>query len=109
VKKLNVKIKKEETSKSVLFIAINKLFFIDFQVTRRGKNWSEDETIAFIGIWADYYSKLTSGGKRHSSIYHSMADQLNDILSPRFLSAQDVKGKIGNLATEYRRKGKNGC
>jgi hypothetical protein len=35
-----------------------------------------------------------------------MAEQLNDILSPRCLSAQDVKGKIGNLATEYRRKKK---
>ena len=35
-----------------------------------------------------------------------MAQQLNDILYPRCLSAQDVKGKIGNLTTEYRRKKK---
>lgn len=70
------------------------------------RNWTEDETGIFIDIWSDYYEKLTSGGSRHSPIYHSMANQLNVLLKGRLLTAVDVKSKIGNLVTEYRRRKK---
>ncbi|CAF3366593.1 unnamed protein product [Rotaria socialis] len=78
----------------------------NLQCIRRTKNWSEHETIIFIGIWSDNYVKLTSASCRHSTIYQSMANQLNDTFKDRNVSAADVKAKIGNLTTEYRRKAK---
>ncbi|CAF2610044.1 unnamed protein product [Rotaria sp. Silwood2] len=70
------------------------------------KTWTENETITFISVWTDYYPQLISGKSRHSPIYHSMANQLNQILKDRSLTAADVKSKIGNMVTEYRRKKK---
>ncbi|CAF0959091.1 unnamed protein product [Adineta ricciae] len=68
VKKLNTKVKKEE---------------INIKTIRRSKNWSESETVAFIGVWEEHYSKLTTGNRRHSPIYNAMAEQINKILAPR--------------------------
>ncbi|CAF1313117.1 unnamed protein product, partial [Rotaria sordida] len=70
------------------------------------KSWTENETITFISVWTDYYPQLISGKSRHSPVYHSMANQLNQILKDRSLTAADVKSKIGNMVTEYRRKKK---
>ncbi|CAF1487329.1 unnamed protein product [Rotaria sordida] len=70
------------------------------------KSWTENETITFISVWTDYYPQLISGKSRHSPIYHSMANQLNQMLKDRSLTAADVKSKIGNMVTEYRRKKK---
>lgn len=39
-------------------------------------------------------------------IYHSMAEQLNSLLSCRMLTGADVKSKIFNLVAEYRKKKK---
>jgi hypothetical protein len=47
-----------------------------------------------------------SGGSRNAAIYQSMADELNKILPCRSLTGPEVKAKIGNLVTEYRRKKK---
>lgn len=66
----------------------------------------EADTLSFIAVWTEYYPKLTSGGSRHTAIYNAMAEQLNEILSPRYLTGAEVKSKVGNLMTEYRRKKK---
>ncbi|CAF3985737.1 unnamed protein product [Rotaria sp. Silwood1] len=66
--------------------------------------WTENETITFINVWNDHYSKLTTGGFRHASIYQSMANELNKILEIDDLTGANVKSKIGNLTTEYRRE-----
>ena len=47
-----------------------------------------------------------SGGSRNAAIYQLMADELNKILEHRYLTGPDVKAKIGNLVTGYRRKKK---
>lgn len=73
---------------------------------KRGKNWLEEETNTFISIWSDYYGKLMSAGSRNTCVYQSMAQQLNELLSPRIMTGGDVKAKISNLVAEYRRKKK---
>jgi hypothetical protein len=75
-------------------------------VNKRGKNWTEDDTIIFIGIWIENYRRLMAGGSRNTPIYNAMAEQLNTMLSTRIMSGADVKSKIGNLVTEYRKKKK---
>jgi hypothetical protein len=75
-------------------------------VTKRGKNWSEDETTAFISIWSEHFDRLMSAGSRNTPIYHAMADEFNAMQATRVLSGGDVKCKIGNLLTEYRKKKK---
>ena len=62
--------------------------------------------MTFIEIWSDYYLRLTQGGSRHAPIYEAMAKDLNGILPVRSLTGPDIKSKIGNLATEFRRKKK---
>ncbi|CAF3027772.1 unnamed protein product [Rotaria sp. Silwood2] len=74
---------------------------------KRAKNLSEEETSAFINVWCEYYDRLTAGGSRNIPIYHYMAQQLNTILSPRVMTAVDVKSKISNLVAEYRKKKKD--
>jgi hypothetical protein len=76
------------------------------QMSKRNKNWSEDETTTFISVWSEHYAQLMAGGSRNTPIYHAMAQQLNQILSPRTMTATDVKSKIGNLVAEYRKKKK---
>ena len=73
---------------------------------KRSKNWTEEETIAFIRVWSENYVKLTSGGSRNTPVYNAMAKQLNEMLPNRILNGADVKSKIGNLLTEYRKKKK---
>ncbi|CAF0950142.1 unnamed protein product [Rotaria sordida] len=90
-KRSNKKLKLEETSGKLV---------------KRCKNWSEEETKTFIAIWSDNYPRLMSGGSRNASIYQSMADELNKILQRRSLTGSEVKAKIGNLVTEYRKKKK---
>ena len=46
------------------------------------------------------------GGSRNTPIYNSMAEELNTLLPDKCLIGSDVKAKIGNLVTEYRRKRK---
>ncbi len=55
-------------------------FSLGLKSIKRCRNWTECETITFIQVWNDHYPKLTSGGSRNSSIYHSMANQLNEML-----------------------------
>lgn len=73
---------------------------------KRQKNWTEDETIAFIGIWSDYYTKLLAGGTRNTPIYNEMAEKLNEMFLDRIINGTEVKAKIGNLVAEYRKKKK---
>ncbi|CAF1618439.1 unnamed protein product [Adineta ricciae] len=73
---------------------------------KRGKNWSEEETSVFINIWSEHYDSLMTGGTRNTKIYHGMAQQLNEFLSPRVMTGTDVKAKIANLVSEYRKKRK---
>ena len=71
---------------------------------KRSKNWTEEETIAFIRVWSENYVKLTSGGSRNTPDYNATAEQLNEMLPNRVLNGADVKSKIDNLLTEYRKK-----
>lgn len=73
---------------------------------KRAKNWTQEATITFIEVWTDYYVRLTQGGSRHTPIYESMAKDLNGMLPGRSLNGADIKSKVGNLVTEYRRKKK---
>ncbi|CAF4146149.1 unnamed protein product [Rotaria sp. Silwood2] len=73
---------------------------------KRGKNWSEEETSIFINIWSDHYANLMAIGSRNAPIYQSMAQQLNQLLSPRLMTGADVKSKIANLVAEYRKRKK---
>ncbi|CAF0977948.1 unnamed protein product [Rotaria sordida] len=79
---------------------------LDSKTTKRCKNWSEKETITFIAVWSEYYLRLTTGGTRHAPIYDKMAKQLNEMSMNRCFTGHDVKKKIGNLVSEYRRKKK---
>jgi hypothetical protein len=79
---------------------------LDFKPNKRGRDWSEEDTIIFIGVWSDNYSSLMHGGSRNTPIYNSMAEELNTLLPDKCLSGSDIKSKIGNLVTEYRRKRK---
>jgi hypothetical protein len=81
-------------------------FCLDLKLIKR-RNWTEDDTFTFIHVWIDYYPRLTRGGSRHTPIYQSMANKLNEMLINRCLTGGDVKCKIGNLVTEYRRKKKD--
>ncbi|CAF1453115.1 unnamed protein product [Rotaria sordida] len=73
---------------------------------KRSKNWSEEDTAVFIDIWSEHYESLMTGGTRNTKIYHAMAKQLNEFLSPRVMTGADVKAKITNLVAEYRKKRK---
>ncbi len=81
------------------------LFCLDEKSEKR-RNWTEDETNTFIQVWSDYYPRLTRGGSRHTAIYASMAIELDNMLKTRSLTGAEVKMKIGNLTTEYRKKKK---
>ena len=60
----------------------------------------------FIATWSQNYLRLMSGGSRNAAIYQAMADELNKTFTRRSLTGSEVKAKIGNLITEYRRKKK---
>jgi len=45
-----------------------------------------------------------AAGSRNTRIYNSMAQQLNELLSPRVMTGADVKVEISNLVAEYRKK-----
>ena len=77
---------------------------LDENSSRRGRNWSENETIAFIGVWTDHYPKLIPGGTRNTPVHNAMALALNQLLSSRVFTGRDVRIKSGNLVTGYRRK-----
>jgi hypothetical protein len=81
-------------------------FFCLDEKSEKRRNWTEDETNTFIQIWSDYYARLTRGGSRHTAIYASMAIELNNMLKTRRLTGAEVKMKIGNLTTEYKKKKK---
>jgi len=89
-----------------LFYTHHKPFCLGGKLSKRGKNWTEAETITFIELWSEYYDKLMSGGSRNTPIYNLMAEKLKEVLPNRLLSGADVRAKIGNLVTEYRRKRK---
>ncbi|CAF3863201.1 unnamed protein product [Rotaria sordida] len=71
---------------------------------KRAKNLSEEETSIFISVWSEYYDSLISSGSRNMPIYNSMAQHLNQLLSPRVMSGGEVKAKIFNLVAEYRER-----
>ncbi|CAF3340251.1 unnamed protein product [Rotaria sp. Silwood2] len=73
---------------------------------KRSKNWSEEETSTFISVWSEYYDKLTAGGSRNMPIYNAMAQQLNSLFAPRVISGNEVKVKIFNIVSEYRKRKK---
>jgi len=92
---------------AIFFIKINQCFFyLDKKKHKRSKNWTEEETIFFINLWSEYYDKLMAGGSRNMPIYHSIAEQFNQLPSGRIMSGQEVKSKITNLVAEYRKKKK---
>ena len=78
--------------------------FIDVTLSKRNKNWTDDETLAFIGVWVEYQPKLEKPGLRNAPIHNGMAEELTKLLYPRCLTGHDVKTKIGNLNGEYRRR-----
>ncbi|CAF1470836.1 unnamed protein product [Rotaria magnacalcarata] len=73
---------------------------------KRAKNWSDEEISTFISVWSDYYDRLTTGGSRNMPIYNSMAQELNQLLAPRIMNGSDIKSKIFNLVSEYRKRKK---
>ena len=86
-----------------------KIFSLDGKSEKR-RNWTENETNIFIQVWSDFYHRLTRGGSRHTPIYNAMAIELNNMLTNRSLTGGDVKMKIGNLTTEFRKQKKQqGC
>lgn len=80
------------------------MILLDSKNFRRNKNWSEEETIAFINVWRDHYEKLMSTTCRNTPVYNGMALQLNQMLLGRILDGADIKSKIGHLVSEYRKK-----
>lgn len=80
------------------------LFFVAATLSKRNKNWKDDETIAFIGVWVEHQPKLEKPESRNTPIYNGMAEELSELLNPRCLTGHDVKTKIGNLSGEYRRR-----
>ncbi|CAF3811144.1 unnamed protein product [Rotaria sp. Silwood1] len=88
------------------FVQCDSIINIGPKKNKRGKNWSEEETAVFINIWSEYYESLMMGRTRNTKIYHAMAKQMNEFLSPRVMTGADVKAKITNLVAEYRKKRK---
>lgn len=76
--------------------------------SKRSKNWTDEETKLFIEVWHEYYDRLMTGGSRNTPIYNAMAQQIKE-MSPfaRLMTAQEVKMKIFNLVSEYRKKKKD--
>ena len=62
--------------------------------------------MTLINVWREYYDRLSAGGSGNMPIYHSMAQQLSTLLSPRVITAAEVKSKVFNLVAEYRKKKK---
>lgn len=106
MKKAIAKMKMDETSEFACHSVFQASAPLGLKPNKRGRNWNEEDTTVFIGVWSDNYSSLMHGGSRNAPIYNSMAEELNTLLPDKCLSGADIKSKIGNLVTEYRRKRK---
>jgi hypothetical protein len=59
----------------------------------------------FISKWSEFYNQLMSGDSRNTPIYNAMAEEIKkELPSARSITGNDVKTKITNLLSEYRRK-----
>ena len=105
-KRSNKKSKLEETNILIEIVESTKFCFLGEKLGKRCKNWSEGETKMFIATWSQNYLRVMSGGSRSAAIYQAMADELNKTFTGHSRTGSEVKAKIGNLITEYRRKKK---
>jgi hypothetical protein len=83
---------------------LTTIFFLAPDVSKRSKNWSEEETNVLIGVWAEHYQTLTSSTTRNTPTYDKMAQELSGLLPTRSITGFDVNMKIKNLASEYRKR-----
>ncbi|CAF1460936.1 unnamed protein product, partial [Didymodactylos carnosus] len=68
------------------------------------KNRTDEETLCLISTWEEYYNRLMfDKTKRNNPVYLDMINSLKDLIPRRSLSVDDIKHKITNLVSEYRK------